>query len=299
MIAKLFIAAVALLLFTMPVSAKDIRQIARESSQPFVVGNVLPDDEIEERMIEFGKTLMKRKDAVRMKTLAKQLDRRHCELQLAAPGTNRMSAEQLIQQVRRSVLVVGSLYQCDDCKEWHLSTATGFALTASGAFATCYHVVDQSEHSVMVAMTDDGRMFAVREVHAASKTQDVAILQLDGSGLMPLPIATNAPVGTPVYVVSHPSKNFYTFTAGMVSRYFESEEDKVKTTMMAITAEFGRGSSGCPVFNESGAVVGMAESILSTTSTGKSGDVKPSLIFKHARPADALLKLVRSSEVLR
>ena len=151
----------------------------------------------------------------------------------------------------------------------------------------------------MVAMTDDGRMFAVREVHAASKTQDVAILQLDGSGLMPLPIATNAPVGTPVYVVSHPSKNFYTFTAGMVSRYFESEEDKVKTTMMAITAEFGRGSSGCPVFNESGAVVGMAESILSTTSTGKSGDVKPSLIFKHARPADALLKLVRSSEVLR
>ena len=283
----------------LPGAAKDVREMARESSQSFVVGNVLPDDEIEERMIEFGKSLMKRKDAVRMKTLAKQLDRRDCELQLAAPGTNRLNAEQLIQQVRRSVLVVGSLYQCEDCKEWHLSAATGFALTESGAFATCYHVVDQPEHSVMVAMTDDGRMFAVREVLAADKAHDVAILQLDGTGFTPLPVATNALVGAPVFVVSHPSKNFYTFTSGMVARYVVSEEDKVKTTMMSITADFGRGSSGCPVFNESGAVVGMAESILSTTSTGKSGDVNPSLIFKHARPADALLKLIRSSEVLR
>ena len=275
------------------VRAKDVPQIARASVPPFILGRVIPDDEIEERMIKFGETLMKRKDAVSMKTLAKQLNRQHCALQLAAPGTNRLSAEQLIQQVRRSVLVVGSLYQCDDCKEWHLSAATGFALTESGVFATCYHVVDQPDHPVMFAMTDDGRMFAVREVLAASKAHDVAILQLEGTGFTPLPIATNAPVGTPVFVVSHPSKNFYTFTSGMVARYFESDEDKIKSTMMSITADFGRGSSSCPVFNEFGAVVGMAESIVPTTSTSKNGDVKPSHIFKHARPADALLQLIR------
>ncbi len=298
---KTFVTATlgVLLAITLPGTAKDIRELARESSQPFVIGTVIPDDEIEERMIEFGKTLMKRKDAVRMKTLAKQLNRSHCTLQLATPNTNRLSAEQLIQQVRRSVLVVGSLYQCGDCKEWHLSAATGFALTESGAFATCYHVVDQPDNSVMVVMTDDGRMFGVREVLAADKMHDVAIVQVDGAGFTPLPIVTNAPVGSLVFVVSHPSKNFYTFTSGMVARYFVNEEDKVKTTMMSITADFGRGSSGCPVFNETGAVVGMAESILSTTSTGKNGDVKPSLIFKHARPAEALLKLIRPSEVLR
>ena len=273
--------------------AKDIRTLARESREPFFLGTTIPDDQIEERMIEFGKKLMEQKGAVRMKTLVRQLNRSRCELRLTEPQTNRLSAAQLIQQVRRSVLVVGSLYQCDDCQEWHLSAATGFALTGSGAFATCYHVVDQAAHSVMVVMTDDGRMFGVREVLAASKAHDTAILQLEGSGLVPLPVATNAPVGAPVFVVSHPSKNFYTFTSGMVSRYFVSEEDKVQTTMMSITAEFGRGSSGCPVFNECGTVVGMAESILPTTSKGTDGTEKPSLVFKHARPADVLLQLVR------
>ncbi len=276
-------------------AAKDIRTLARESGMPFYLGTTIPDDRIEERMIEFGKKLMQQKDAVRMKTLVRQLNRPQCALTLIAPQTNRLSAEDLIQTVRRSVLVVGSLYQCDGCKEWHLSAATGFALTESGAFATCYHVVNQPDHPVMFVMTDDGRMFAVREVLAADKTHDVAILQLDGAGFTPLPIATNAPVGSPVFVVSHPSKNFYTFTSGMVSRYFLSEEDKVQTTMMSITADFGRGSSGCPVFNEYGAVVGMAESIVPTTSTGKNGDVKPSLIFKHARPADALRRLIRET----
>lgn len=273
--------------------AKDIRALARESHEPFFLGTTIPDDQIEERMIEFGKKLMEQKGAVRMKTLVRQLNRSQCALPLTAPQTNRSSAEELIRQVRRSVLVVGSLYQCDDCKEWHLSAATGFVLTESGAFATCYHVVDQAEHSVMVVMTDDGRMFGVREVLAASKAHDTAILQLEGSGLVPLPVATNAPVGAPVFVVSHPSKNFYTFTSGMVSRYFVSEEDKVQTTMMSITADFGRGSSGCPVFDECGAVVGMAESIVSTTSTGKNGEEKHSLVFKHARPADALRRLIR------
>ena len=276
---------------------KDIRTLARESSQPLVMGEVIADDEIAARLIEFGQTLMKRKDAVRMKTLVKPLDRPHCALPMAPAGTNQLSAAQLIRQVRRSVLIVGSLYKCSKCKDWHLSAATGFVLSESGAFATCYHVVNQPENSVMVVMTDDGRMFGVREVLAADKAHDVVIVQIEnGAGFTPLPITTNAPVGAPVFVVSHPSEYFYTFTSGMVSRYFVSEEDGIKSTMMSITADFGRGSSGCPVFNEFGAVIGTAESIVSTTSTGEKGDVKPSLIFKHARPADALLRLIRKPE---
>lgn len=286
-----FVGAVAW--FGPSAAAKDIKEMAKAHSSPLFIGNIVPDDEIEERMIEFGKELMKGKDAVRMKPLTKQLKRKYCTLSLAAPGTNRLNAEQLIQQVRRSVLVVGSLYQCDDCREWHLSAATGFALTESGAFATCYHVVNQPEHSVMVVMTDDGRMFGVREVLAADKIHDVAIVQMDGAGFTPLPIATNVPVGSPVFVVSHPSKHFYTFTSGIVARYFVNEEDGVKSTMLSITADFGRGSSGCPVFNEFGAVVATAESIVPTTSKSDNGDVKPGLIFKHARPVEALLRLVQ------
>lgn len=251
------------------------------------------DREIEGRMIEFGRSLMKRKGAVRMKDLVGQLDRGRCSLSLAAPSSNPLRSEELIRKVRRSVLVVGSLFQCNGCKEWHLSTASGFALTEAGAIATCYHVVNRPDHAVMVVMTDDGRCFGVREVLAADRAHDVAILQVDGAGFAPLPIAARAPVGSPVFIVSHPSGAFYTFTAGMVSRYFVNRENSVESTMMAITADFGPGSSGCPVFNDCGTVVGMAESIVSNSFRSKKGHLEPGLIFKHARPADAVLQLLR------
>jgi len=257
------------------------------------LGEVIDDDAIEARMIGFGTALMNSTNAVRMKTLIAQLKRPHCSLSLTAPGSTRLDSGTLLQQVRRGVLVVGSLYQCDKCNEWHLSAATGFALTESGAFATCYHVVNQREHYVMVVMADDGRMFGVREVLAASKAHDVAILQIDGTGLTPLPLATQTPAGSPVFVVSHPTKHFYTFTTGLVARHFVNEEDGFRSHMMSITADFGRGSSGCPVFNEFGTVVGMAESIVPTTSTSNSGEVMSSLVFKHVRPAAALLRLIR------
>lgn len=294
---RTFIAATlaVLLLIARPGLAKENRQMAGGISQHALIEHAISDRDIEARMLEFGTALMKRKDAVRMKTLVGQLNRGHCELPLAAPGASRLSAEGLIRKVRRSVVVVGSLSQCGHCKEWHLTTSTGFALTESGAFATCYHVVNQPAHAVMVVMTDDGRMFGVREVLAADQAHDVAILQVDGGALTPVPIAANASVGSPVFVVSHPSKNFYTFTSGIVARYFVSEEKKVKTTMMSITADFGPGSSGCPVFNDSGAVIGMAESIVSTSFIGKKGHAEPCLVFKHARPADAVLRLIRKT----
>lgn len=262
-------------------------------AQPQPPAPVISDDDIEDRMLDFGEELIKRKDTVRMKTLIGQLDRKQCSLKLPPPGATRLSPEALIRVVRPGVLVVGSLFQCTRCKDWHLSTATGFALTESGAIATCYHVVNQPTHTVMVVMTDDGRLFGVREVLAADRAHDVAILQVDGTGFVPLPIAPRAPVGSAAYVVSHPSSEFYTFTAGMVSRYFVSEDHDTRSTMMSITAEYGPGSSGCPVFNDCGAVVGMAESIVSSGYRNDKGQMKHGPIFKHARPADAVLRLVR------
>ena len=51
--------------------AEDLRTLARESREPLFLGTAISDDEIKERMIEFGTTLMKRKDSVRMKTLVR------------------------------------------------------------------------------------------------------------------------------------------------------------------------------------------------------------------------------------
>ena len=264
------------------------------STAPAPGVDVIDDDAISAKMIEFGKQLMRGSNHTSVDTLVRQLNRSQCTLALAEPKQNKLTPPELFESVHMSVLVLGTLYQCGSCVEWHLSAATGFALTADGAVATCYHVVHRPGHGVMVAMTGDGKMFGVREVLAADQAHDVAIVRIDGRGLTPLPVATNAPTGSPVFVVSHPSKNYYTFTSGMIARHFYNEEGGHRARMMSITADFGRGSSGCPVFNESGAVIAMADSIVPTTSKSPQGEVMHSIVFKHARPVDALLKLIRA-----
>jgi S1-C subfamily serine protease len=70
-------------------------------------------------------------------------------------------------------------------------------------------------------------------------------------------VIADEPVGNPVSVISHPGQRFYGMTAGIVSRYFALAMHGTSVTRMAITADFAHGSSGAPVFNEFGNVVGM------------------------------------------
>ncbi len=250
---------------------------------------VVHDDRIEATLHDAGLKLMATGRHVSMKTLARQLDRKSCALTLPA-RTHPPAASQaeMLAQCRRGVLVVGSLYQCGRCDKWHVQAASGFVLTSSGVIVTCYHVANEPSHGVLVVLTGDGRIAGVREVLAADEARDVAILQLDGTGFHPLPLSTHAPVGSHIYVWGHPENQYYTLTEGIVSRYFTGQKETGAAVMMNITADFGPGSSGCPVLNDHGEVVGMADNIVAVaTSAGAK------LIFKNARPAAAILGLIR------
>ena len=148
-------------------------------------------------------------------------------------------------------------------------------------------------------MTGDGRIAAVTAVLAARREADVAILQAEGTGYQPLPLSTNAPAGMPVRVISHPDYNFFTLSEGVVSRQFVNRRRRgmEPVTMLAITADFAKGSSGAPVFDEHGAVIGI---VASTTSlyydsvNGKKDNLQ--MVFKHCIPSRYLLELVRAGE---
>lgn len=255
-------------------------------STPVLAGEVVEDSRVEEELRAAGIKLMAGKKFVSMTNLVAQLGRERCRLALPRPPAAPVSPP-AFASLRPGVLVVASLYKCDSCDDWHLTTATGFVLTSDGAFVTCYHVVDEPKHAVMVVMTGDGRICGVREVLAASEARDVAILQLDGDGFTPLPLSTTAPVGSRVFVMGHPEGQFYTLTEGIVSRYFTGQKETGDAVMMSITADFGRGSSGCPVFNERGEVVALADNVV--TSDRKTG---AKMVFKNARPVQAVLDLI-------
>ena len=255
----------------------------------------LDDRQLDERLRREGEALIDAGKAVSVDTLIKQLGRTECRLKLPAAPGKRLPAADLYARAKASVLVLGRLYVCPKCKKRHATAATGFAISESGAVVTNYHVVNEAGSLALVAMTADGRVLPVREVLAANKADDVAILQLDGGGVRPLALAPDAPVGAAVRVLSHPERRFYTLTEGIVSRYFGEQRGGTSAAVMSITADFARGSSGAPVLDERGAVVGVAASTTSLYyQTGADGRQENfQMAIKKCVPAARVLALIK------
>lgn len=265
-------------------------------SERFDLGTVIDDAAVEKRLIAAATALIDSGKGVSVTTLAGQLERRSCAARLPEAGEKKLSAAELIAQARPGVLVVAQTFLCGKCDKRHLSAASGVMLTAEGAFATSYHVVNQKTNDVMLIMTGDGRIAPVTAVLAARRDADVAILQAEGRGFTALPLSTNAPAGLPVRVISHPDHNFYTLSEGVVSRQFVNRRRRgmEPVTMLAITADFAKGSSGAPVFDDTGAVIGIVTSTISTyydTNNGRRDNLQ--MVFKHCIPSRYLLELVR------
>ncbi len=251
------------------------------------------DPQIEDLLDAEADRLVREGRTVPMKELLRQLDRRSCTVTLPPPASPRLSPAEVVTRARAGVLVIGDLYKCKKCPRWHVEASSGFVLTESGIGATCHHVVHVPGSHSLIAMTGGGRVVAVREILAANPATDVAIFKLDGTGFTPLPLDTDAPVGSTVRVLSHPDDHFFTLSQGIVSRYVVFPLEKQgDVTMMAITADFGAGASGAPVFNERGGVVGLVNNTESLYYDPKrSRDLQ--MVFKHCLPSQYVLQLIR------
>ncbi|WP_428936721.1 S1 family peptidase [Fontivita pretiosa] len=205
-------------------------------------------------------------DFVPMEQLRKGLDRATIQLDLSPIQTSQspLPPREVYLRARDAVVVVGRIYKCDRCPNWHLNGGSGFIIDSSaGIVVTNYHVVDQApERNKTLAVADHRvRVFPVRQILAASKAHDLAILKIDlkeVDNLPALPLAdAPADVATPAHVIHHPGGRYYTFTSGFVSRRFESRWANQTIPMISITAEYALGSSGAPVLNDRGQVIGI------------------------------------------
>lgn len=218
--------------------------------------------------------------------LLRQANRKSCHLKLAPPVARTLTSTQLAEEMERAVVVVGRFYKCKRCAQIHHDTATGFFLTESGALATCLHMLGEENGMGLAVMTRDGRICPVCAVLAADPANDVAILQVEGSGFSVLPVAGEAPLGSAVSVLSHPAFHFYTLSSGQVSGHFILPRKNTPVPLLTITADFATGSSGAPVCNAAGAVVGIAKE----TKT-----INQQMVLHYCAPSSALLDLIKPS----
>jgi S1-C subfamily serine protease len=256
----------------------------------------IKDKEMMGRLLSEASALLDQRQCTDIDQLVKQLELDRCSLEPAPPRAAPRDASDLYASARHSVVTIGGIYKCDRCDKWHASTATGFVISADGAIVTNYHVVDAEERETLVVMTADGYVTPVKRVLAASEPDDLAILKVDMQGLAPLPLygeAPDPPVGTAISVISHPAGHFYSFTTGIISRYMEVPHRSDAFPAFAITADYARGSSGAPIMNPEGQVVGIVRSTQSIYYSEKKGQQQNlQMVYKICIPVASLRKLI-------
>lgn len=134
------------------------------------------------------------------------------------------------------------------------SSGTGFIVNSVGLFVTNFHVI---EHALEVTVKlKDGREFKVSGSVELNRGLDLAILKIDATSLVTVPLGDSDAmrVGQPVFAIGNPMGLEQTISDGLISAIRGDTPDE---KIFQITAPISPGSSGGPLFNLNGEVIGI------------------------------------------
>lgn len=271
---------------------------------------VIDDDSYTEQVCKAGEKLLHAHKLISIETLRAQVHTKGIGLSLAPVSREKLEPPDLCERLRESTLAIGSLYLCPDCHNWHFSGSSGFVLNENGIVCTCCHVLveedEQIKESYLVAADSEGHVYPIKSVVAADIDADSCLLKIEASGLKSLPLRSGVRAGEPVYCLSHPGGYFFMFTQGMVARLNrrsnvdhldQGREDGTSgrpILLLNITAEFAPGSSGAPVVDACGNVVGQVASIADAgepADEGQNQPASPSVPVRFCTGSEELLRL--------
>lgn len=252
------------------------------------------DEKIFLRIDSVSKELMEDKATTDIPTLVSQLERTDFKMILPEMKDEPLNPSVLFQEAKPGVLVVATIYRCEHCPNNHIRAASGFVIAEGGIAVTNYHLfkgdaTNADTDLAVVVMDVQGNVYPVKEVLAADFNGDVAVFRFDPMGrqLYPLALGADLNPGDDVNIISHPHNMFYSFTRGYLSRYYERNESK----KMSITAEFSQGSSGAPVFDSSGNVIGVVSATLSLYNSAE----HLQMVSREAIPISKVRALINSN----
>lgn len=163
-----------------------------------------------------------------------------------------LDAEKLFREAKDSVVVV-KIYDADD-KE--IGLGSGFFVGDGHAVVTNYHVI-RNGLKIKAHVSLDGGVNITQDISEALALdiqRDLAVLYVSHAG-KPLTLLDRQPnVGEAIVAIGHPTGLERTLSTGVVSGIREHE----RVTYYQMTAPISPGSSGGPVINQDGKVVGVA-----------------------------------------
>ncbi len=135
------------------------------------------------------------------------------------------------------------------------SLGSGFVVKSDGLIATNHHVLYGASEAVVVL--SDGKELSDVSVVAIDEAHDLVLIRVPARGLRALPLADIKQIeaGERVVAIGHPLGLGNTITDGLVSAVRTVSPD---LTLLQISAPISSGSSGGPLIDESGRVIGVS-----------------------------------------
>lgn len=167
--------------------------------------------------------------------------------------TEAIDLKALAKKARPAVL----LLVVSDRTATEIATGTGFIVSSDGKLLTNHHVIENA--ASVLAKAENGALFAVEGLLADDPTNDLVVLKLAARDLpfLPLNAKDKVDVGTRVAVIGSPLGLEGSLSEGIISAL---RDFAGAPKMLQMTAAISPGSSGSPVLNIRGEVIGVASS---------------------------------------
>ncbi len=137
-----------------------------------------------------------------------------------------------------------------------LKLGTGFFVSSDGKLVTNAHVIEGADN--VTAKLENGATYTIRGVLKAALDKDLVLLQADAKDVPSLTVSRDASlpeVGSRVAVIGRPLRLEGTVCDGIILGHRNAKKDD---QWLQMTAAVSPGSSGSPIVDENGKVVGIA-----------------------------------------
>lgn len=137
-----------------------------------------------------------------------------------------------------------------------VSSGTGCIVNSEGLILTSSHVIEGAKE--IEVTTAKGQVFKATVIPTKEENNDLALLKIKTPSNLPtikLGDSSNVKVGQKVLAIGNPFGFNGTLTTGIISR-IDYEKNKLQTD-----AAINPGSSGGPILNANGEVIGISQSI--------------------------------------
>ena len=168
--------------------------------------------------------------------------------------TATITPAQTIEQIAEKALAATVYLEMQDSTGEIIGIGSGF-FVQQDLIATNYHVIEGAARGT-AKLVGKYSKYTIEGVTATDKDNDLVLLKVSAFGIKPLPLGNSdrVKIGTQVYVVGSPKGLEGTFSDGIIS----SKRGDYANQRLQMTAPVSPGSSGGPVLNAQGDVVGIS-----------------------------------------